>query len=90
MSKITVLASVAEQTKRFILKNYLFTEDLSALEDDGSLMQTGVMDSTGILELIMFLEDNFGVKVNDEEMIPENLDSVNAIARFVVSKGTPH
>jgi acyl carrier protein len=86
MSDVKNRHSVAEKLKFFILKNYLFTDDATALKDDQSLMQTSVMDSTGILELIMFLEETFRIKVNDEEMVPENLDSVNAIVRFVASK----
>ena len=72
--------------REFILKNYLFTNDESALQDDVSLMQTGVIDSTGVLELIFFLEEKFGIKVADEEMVPENLDSVAAIASFVARR----
>jgi acyl carrier protein len=72
--------------REFILKNYLFTADGSALKDDVSLMQTGVIDSTGVLELILFLEEKFGVKVADEEMVPENLDSIVAISAFVVRR----
>lgn len=70
-----------QQIREFILANYLFTDDPSKLADAESLMKSGVMDSTGILELIMFLEETYGIKVNDDEMLPENLDSVdNAIA----------
>lgn len=86
MSDVKDRDAIAAKTKNFILKNCLFTDDASALKDDQSLMQTGVMDSTGILELIMFLEENFGIKVNDEEMVPDNLDSVDAIAHFVMAK----
>ncbi len=77
---------VAAPVKNFILKNYLFTDDAKALADDESLMQAGVMDSTGILELIMFLEENFGIKVADDEMVPSNLDSVTLIADYVARK----
>jgi acyl carrier protein len=78
--------SVKQQVKQFILVNHLFTEDESRLPDDQSLMKSGVMDSTGILELITFIEDQFTIKVADEEMIPANLDSVDNITRFVESK----
>ena len=75
-----------DAVREYILKNYLFTTDASALRDDVSLMQTGVIDSTGVLELIMFLQERFGIEVADEEMLPENLDSVQAIAAFVARK----
>lgn len=75
------MSSPQQQIRRFILTNYLFTEDESRLGDSESLMKSGILDSTGILELIMFLEETFGIKVADEEMAPENLDSVaNAVA----------
>ena len=77
---------VRDAVREYILKNYLFTADAAALRDDVSLMQTGVIDSTGVLELIMFLQEQFGIQVADEEMLPENLDSVHAIAAFVARK----
>ena len=74
------------QVRSFILENYLFTDDASALGPDESLLDRGIVDSTGMLEIIMFIEDELGVTVEDEEMIPENLDSVNRIAAFVGRK----
>ena len=74
------------QVRYFILENYLFTNDASALGPDESLLDRGIVDSTGMLEIIMFIEDELGVQVEDEEMIPENLDSVNRIAAFVGRK----
>lgn len=74
------------QVRGFILDNYLFTDDESALGLDESLLDRGIVDSTGMLEIIMFIEDELGVSVEDEEMVPENLDSVNRIAAFVKRK----
>ena len=74
------------QVRTFILENYLFTDDESALGPDESLLDRGIVDSTGMLEIIMFIEDELGVQVADDEMIPENLDSVNRIAAFVSRK----
>ena len=75
-----------EQVRDFILENYLFTTDKSALGLDDSLLGRGIVDSTGMLEIIFVIEEQLGVKVKDEEMIPDNLDSVNRIATFVQSK----
>jgi acyl carrier protein len=75
-----------ERIRTFILQNYLFTEDPSALGLDDSLLGRGIVDSTGMLEIIMFIEEQLGVKVRDEELIPENLDGVNRIAAYVESK----
>jgi len=72
--------------RNYILENYLFTDDQSELENDVSLLERGVIDSTGIMELVFFLEEQFGVKVDDEEMTPENLDSVDHIVAFVDKK----
>jgi acyl carrier protein len=75
-----------DQIRNYILENYLFTKDPSALELDDSLLGRGIVDSTGMLEVIFFVEEHLGVKIKDEEMIPENLDSVNKIAQFVQAK----
>lgn len=75
-----------DQIRNFILENYLFTNDEAALGVDDSLLGRGIVDSTGMLEIIFFIEEQLGVKVKDEEMIPDNLDSVNRIAAFVQSK----
>ena len=75
-----------DQIRNFILENYLFTNDTKALGLDDSLLGRGIVDSTGMLEIIFFIEEQLGVKVKDDEMIPDNLDSVNKIAAFVSSK----
>jgi len=81
---------IQSRVREFVLKNYLFTTDPGALENHASFMKTGIMDSTGILELIMFLHDAFGVVVHDDEMVPENLDSVNSVVAFVSQKTSPN
>lgn len=70
----------------FLLENYLFTTDTSAIGADDSLLGRGIVDSTGMLEVIFFIEEKLGVKVKDEEMIPDNLDSINKIASFVEAR----
>jgi acyl carrier protein len=75
-----------DKIKTFVIQNYLFTDDVRALGSDDSLLGRGIVDSTGMLEIIMFIEEQLGIKVADEEMIPDNLDSVNRIAEFVRSK----
>jgi acyl carrier protein len=72
--------------RMFILQNYLFTEDQSALQDDTSFLESGIVDSTGMMEVIFFLEESWGIKVEDEEMIPENLDSVSNLVAFLKRK----
>lgn len=75
-----------DNIRNFILENYLFTNDVAAIALDDSLLGRGIVDSTGMLEIIFFIEEKLGVKVKDEEMIPENLDSVNKIAQFVEAR----
>jgi len=72
--------------RHYILGNLLFTEDESALQDSDSFLDSGIIDSTGVLEIILFIEETFGVKVNDDEMIPANLDSVDNLAAFINRK----
>lgn len=78
------------KVRDFVLKNYLFTTEQSALKSEDSFMKSGIMDSTGILEMIMFLHDEFGVDVMDDEMIPENLDSVQNVVAFLGKKLQPN
>lgn len=78
--------SVQDKIRGFILDNYLFTEDQNVLSNDDSFLDKGILDSTGILEVIYFIEEEFGISVDDEEMIPENLDSVDRIVSYVGGK----
>ena len=69
----------------FIVEHFLFGNKHD-LEGDSSLLENGIIDSTGALELTEFLEERFNIKIEDEEFIPENLDSINNICAFVDSK----
>jgi acyl carrier protein len=69
----------------FVVQNFLFG-DGKLLEDDTSFLGQGIIDSTGILELVLFLEQAYNIKIEDEELIPENLDSLRNITRFLKSK----
>lgn len=72
--------------RQYILGNLLFTEDESALQDNDSFLDSGIIDSTGVLEIILFIEETFGIKVNDDEMLPVNLDSVDNLDAFIKRK----
>ena len=74
-----------EITKQFIVDNFLFG-DGAKLAADTPLFEKGIIDSTGVLELVAFIEDNFNVKVTDEELIQENFSSLIAIEKFLQSK----
>src|SRR3954462_696103 len=70
----------------FIGENFLFRDDGDAITHDASLLDAGIIDSTGVLELVSFLETTFGIEVQDDEMLPENLDSIRAITSYVSRK----
>lgn len=72
--------------RQYVLENCLFTDDGSKLQDGESFLETGLLDSTGILEIILFVEETFGIKVQDDEMVPDNLDSIDALVAFVARK----
>lgn len=76
---------MVQTVRKFVIDNYLFGE-AEKLKDDDSFMETGIVDSTGILELVRFLESTYHIKIADEELIPDNLDSINKIVAFVQSK----
>jgi len=77
---------VATKIREFITESFLFGQDDPSLGNGDSLLENGVIDSTGVLELVEFLEEGFGVAVADQELIPENLDSIERIAGFVQGK----
>ena len=74
-----------QQIRDFVTANF-YVADPKALEDRTSLLDQGIIDSTGVLEVIMFIESTFGLTVEDSEMLPENLDSIERIAAFVARK----
>jgi len=76
---------IRDRVRKFIVTNFYIPEP-SALADETSLLETGVVDSTGVLEVISFLEDSFEVTVDEEEMVPENLDSIARISAYVDRK----
>jgi acyl carrier protein len=73
------------KVRAFVEKNF-YVADPAALGTETSLLDSGIIDSTGVLEVIAFLEETFQIEVADEEMLPENLDTIGRIARFVERK----
>jgi len=72
-----------ETIRRFVVENFLPSVGLETFADEDSFMERGIIDSTGVLELLEFLEGSFGIKIEDEEVIPDNLDSLNNLAAFI-------
>lgn len=83
---MTELLETKEKIKGFIIETFLFDASDATLEDEVSLLDTGIIDSTGVLELVSFIEEEFGIEVKDEELVPENLDSLAKIAAFIEKK----
>ena len=79
------MSEVKSKIRRFIIDNFLFTEEIE-FKDNASFLEEGIIDSTGILELIDFIEEEFDITVKDEEIIPENLDSLENIAVYLSHK----
>lgn len=80
------MKTISEEIHDFVVENYLFGMEDTPLSEDTSFLDTGIIDSTGVLELISFLERRFDIEVADEEIIPANLDSVGRLSSFVGRK----
>ncbi len=83
-----MLQDYIEKTRCFVVDNFLFGDD-DGFSDDTSLMEAGIIDSTGILELIGFLEDAYAIEIEDSEIIPQNMDNLLAIAGFLSRRLDP-
>ena len=79
------MISVRQQIRQFVVQNFLFGQDQD-LADGTSFLESGIIDSTGVLELVAHLEEAYAVKVRDDELIPDNLDSIDAIAAYLERK----
>ena len=75
----------AQQVRAFIEENYLFGRD-KTFSDHDSFLDLGIIDSTAILELVLFLEESYGIVVEDGELTPDNLDSINNVTRYLRAK----
>ena len=74
------------ELRKFIIDNFLFGKDSFEFSDDDSFIERGLIDSSGVLELVGFLEDTYRIKVQDNELVPENLDSINKLLRYLDRK----
>lgn len=80
------MSEVQAKVRKFIEDNFLFRDDGAVMPDDASLLDAGVIDSTGILELVAFLELEFSIQMADADIVPDNLDSIKAIVAYVDGK----
>jgi acyl carrier protein len=77
---------IEQQIREFIAENFLFQDNADSLAGDESLLEGGVIDSTGVLELVGFLEEHFQLRIADAEVLPANFDSIDALVSFVSAK----
>jgi acyl carrier protein len=77
---------VEDEIRAFLAENFVLGADLERLPATASLIETGIIDSTGVLELVAFLEETFDIRIADSELVPENLDTIESIVRFLGEK----
>ena len=80
------MQNIQQELRQFIIDNFLFGQGNGNLRNDDSFLDKGIIDSTGVLELVVFLEEKYHIKIQDRELIPDNLDSINNLVRFVETK----
>ena len=78
--------TIQEHVREYVSGNFLFSDDGYPFPDDASFLEEGIVDSTGVLELVMFVEETFNVTVQDQEIVPENFDSVSRLAAYIRQK----
>lgn len=79
------MTDYGEIVREYIIENFLFGDD-AELEQDSSFIENGILDSTGIIELVAFVEKAFEIRVDDEELVPENFDSIYKLVKYLESK----
>jgi acyl carrier protein len=81
------MSDILKTITEFIRENFIAGRLDVQLDPDASLIESGIMDSTGVLELVEYLESTFGIHIEDEELVPENLETINNIITFLKTKG---
>jgi acyl carrier protein len=80
------MPEIEQEMRQFIVDNFLFGDKESRFSNDDSFLDRGMIDSTGVLELVAFLEEKYRIKIKDNELVPENLDSISCLVRFIDRK----
>jgi acyl carrier protein len=87
MPPTQALADIKTMVRQYLADNVLLAGGVDDLRDDSSFLERNLLDSTGVLELVAFIEDTWSFKVGDDEVVPENLDSIERVATYVARKG---
>ena len=77
---------IKQKLRRYLAESVLMTEEVESISDEASFLERNLLDSTGVLELVAFVEETFGIKVEDREIVPQNLDSLSRIEAYVTRK----
>lgn len=82
------MQALKQEIRKFIVDNFYYGQDDAGLTDGASFLENGIIDSTGVLELVSFIQEQYKIRVSDDELVPENLDSLDNISQFVSRKRT--
>lgn len=77
---------IRQQIHEYVAMNFLFDGSSTPLDDNRPLMEDAILDQTGVLELVLFIEETYGIQVDDADLTPDNFESVNAIAKYVFQR----
>lgn len=80
------MQQLEQEVRQFVIDNFIFDSDHHSFSNDASFFETGLLDSVGVLSLVEFVKEKYGISVEDDELLPENWDSVNRIATFVQAR----
>ena len=83
------MQQIEQEVRQFVIENFVFESDNRSFSNDDSFFDTGLLDSMGVLTLVEFVKEKYGISVEDDELLPENWDSVNRIATFVQARLSP-
>jgi acyl carrier protein len=83
---VTIMHDIEEKLRSFLIQNFVLSDQLDQLSAEDSLLENGIIDSTGILELVFFVEDQFGIQIDTSEVLPENFDSIRALSAYIQRK----
>lgn len=78
--------ALKEELRQFVIDNFMFGKPYKGFADDDSFIERGIIDSTAVMELVAFLEERYQIKLQDQDLTPDNLDSINSLTRFVASR----
>ena len=80
------MEGIKEPIREYIIQNFLFGDTETVFSDSDSFMENGILDSTGILDIILFIENTYNIKIDDDEIVPDNLDSLDNLEKFITMK----